>query len=400
MARIADHIDRLSAGDESNAVVDALDAVNLMTVHAAKGLEFPFVFVTGLTRGTGGRGDPILVVPAAAGGVPLVSVGGSLPEADTAVRERDREETKRLLYVAVTRARERLCLGAVLKNGKFKPAPGSLGEVLPDSLRAAFVEAAGGATEVEWKAEHGGVHTLEVARAEDGLADGAARGVGGAAPGTLAPAPPGDFEPLVDATGDLRVGAAAHAMSAAGDDGGGIEAGLGAPAEALSGDPALVGTLVHRLFQASHGLPGMDRPRLVDRASAFLAGRGDVPETERPGIVEAAVAAFLDLRQRRDVAGVIDDAACDYEVPFSLRLDPTAAPEAGGGTVIVRGSIDCLAEQSDGRIVVVEFKTGRRRDWHAAQLDLYVRAARALFPGRPVERRLIYADAGPAETGA
>ena len=28
------------------------------------------------------------------------------------------------------------------------------------------------------------------------------------------------------------------------------------------------------------------------------------------------------------------------------------------------------------------------------------RAARALFPGRPVERRLIYADAGPAEKGA
>jgi len=80
--------------------------------------------------------------------------------------------------------------------------------------------------------------------------------------------------------------------------------------------------------------------------------------------------------------------------------DPAAAPGAVGGAVIVRGSVDCLAEQPDGRVVVVEFKTGRRHAWHAAQIDLYVRAARALFPGRPVERRLIYADAGPALTGA
>jgi ATP-dependent helicase/nuclease subunit A len=400
MARIADHVDRLSAGDESNAVVDALDAVNLMTVHAAKGLEFPFVFVTGLTRGTGGRGDPILVVPGPAGGVPLVSVDGSLPEADAAVRERDREETKRLLYVAVTRARERLCLGAVLKDGQFKAAKGSLGEVLPASLRAAFVEAATGAATVEWKAEHGGVHTLEVVAAGDEHAAGPARGVEGGAEENLASAAPVDFGPLVDETGDRRVGAAAHAMFAAGGEGGGIEPGPGAPPEGFSGDPALAGTVVHRLFQASHGLPALDRPALVDRASAFLAGRGDVPETMRAEIVEAAVAAFLDLRRRQDVTDVLDAATCHYEVPFSLRLDPAAEPGTDGGAVIVRGSIDCLAEQVDGRVVVVEFKTGKRHAWHAAQLDLYVRAARALFPERPVERRLIYADAGPEATVA
>src|SRR5207248_6868387 len=37
LARIADHLERLAIGDESNAAIDAIDAVSLMTVHAAKG---------------------------------------------------------------------------------------------------------------------------------------------------------------------------------------------------------------------------------------------------------------------------------------------------------------------------------------------------------------------------
>ena len=58
LARVADYLDRLSAGDESAAAVDAVDSVNLMTVHAAKGLEFPVVFLVNLGRGGGGGRDP------------------------------------------------------------------------------------------------------------------------------------------------------------------------------------------------------------------------------------------------------------------------------------------------------------------------------------------------------
>ena len=61
-------------------------AVSLMTVHASKGLEFDAVFVTGLEQG---------LFP-------------SLREGDSA--DRDPEEERRLLYVALTRARKQLFL--------------------------------------------------------------------------------------------------------------------------------------------------------------------------------------------------------------------------------------------------------------------------------------------------
>jgi ATP-dependent helicase/nuclease subunit A len=140
LVRIADFLDNLAVGDESNAVVDATDAVSLMTVHAAKGLEFPIVFVVNVQRGAGGPRAPIRVL-ADGYGTPSVSIGDFESEADEDATAREREETKRLLYVALTRARDRLYLAAALKEGAFKPGRGSLGEVLPRSIWARFERA-------------------------------------------------------------------------------------------------------------------------------------------------------------------------------------------------------------------------------------------------------------------
>jgi ATP-dependent helicase/nuclease subunit A len=164
LARIAEHLDRLALGDESNAAIDAIDAVSLMTVHAAKGLEFPIVFVVNMGRGTGGIRPPIRVGSDAAG-EPSVAVGDYQSEADEDATARDREESKRLLYVALTRARDRLYLSATVQNGTCRATRGSLGEILPAPVKTLFAAAAvvpahGG--EVRWIGPSGHAHTFVV----------------------------------------------------------------------------------------------------------------------------------------------------------------------------------------------------------------------------------------------
>jgi ATP-dependent helicase/nuclease subunit A len=165
LARVADHLDQLAIGDESNASIDARDSVSLMTVHAAKGLEFPVVFIVNLGRGTGGVRAPIRVV-AHHGGDASVAVADYQSEADGDAQARDREESKRLLYVALTRARDRLYLSATVQDGVCRMGRGSLGETLPGSLKALFVEAAASGTDADtvlsWPGPSGRLHPIVV----------------------------------------------------------------------------------------------------------------------------------------------------------------------------------------------------------------------------------------------
>jgi ATP-dependent exoDNAse (exonuclease V) beta subunit len=94
------------------------------------------------------------------GGAASVSIADYQSEADEDAQAREREETKRLLYVALTRARDYLYLSATLKDGVCRTGRGSLGEVLPRSLVALFPRAAAEPV-LEWTAGTGRAHALK-----------------------------------------------------------------------------------------------------------------------------------------------------------------------------------------------------------------------------------------------
>ena len=96
---------------------DAGNLVRLMSIHAAKGLEFPVVFISALQRGPDRRRPVIGFSPVAGLGVkwrnPETGKGQSDPTHAIVVEEvkqKEEAEENRLLYVAMTRAENRLIL--------------------------------------------------------------------------------------------------------------------------------------------------------------------------------------------------------------------------------------------------------------------------------------------------
>jgi len=362
--RIVAHLDRLALGDESNAAIDALDSVSLMTVHAAKGLEFPVVFVVNLSRGTATRRPPIRVSGGGSDADVSVSVGDfqSGPDDDQAARER--EETKRLLYVALTRARDRLYLSAVTSDGRLQPGRGSLAEVLPSSLLARLGPVTDGP--IRWQASSGAVHVLRVCEPGAGAEDPRLDVELEQAAASVAPTVESDFAPIGD-----------------------VQTPLGSGSESLT-PSRLRGRLVHRLLERFGLTPPLEGPSLSDVAAGLIrpderAGEIDVGDV----IAEVAHACtvYRTLTERGDLQEVFRNGAATYEVPFSLVIDGSP----------VRGTIDCLIQvpESDAsaahpRVIVLEFKSGAARAGHREQAALYRRAAEILFPGARVAAHLVY----------
>jgi DNA helicase-2/ATP-dependent DNA helicase PcrA len=109
------------AGGSINLEQESGDAVQLMTVHAAKGLEFDHVYVLRLVQ----RGFPAGEKPRVLE-FPVELMKEEQPQGSFHI-----QEERRLFYVAVTRARHRLTLNTVV-NKRSKPSP-FLDDILMDA---------------------------------------------------------------------------------------------------------------------------------------------------------------------------------------------------------------------------------------------------------------------------
>ncbi len=142
---------RLRAGGDrmsASALGENEDVVRIMTAHKSKGLEFPVVFVLGLGHKLGGAQRGVALFSARLGiGLPCVDTAlGS--ERDTILRRAIRLETQRealaeevrILYVAMTRARDRLILvgdaGSRIDNPPVRDIQRGLDMVCPTLVEA------------------------------------------------------------------------------------------------------------------------------------------------------------------------------------------------------------------------------------------------------------------------
>jgi ATP-dependent helicase/nuclease subunit A len=146
-----------AAGEQESQVDDQGDVVRLLTIHKAKGLEYPIVVLVGgaLAGGRGGRETVRPIVDRArrrlAVKLKAELPGGSArdlePRTYRELKERedamDESEMRRLLYVAATRARDRLvltCFGK-LTTQKGEPAAHTMLAVIGTTLPASAEEA-------------------------------------------------------------------------------------------------------------------------------------------------------------------------------------------------------------------------------------------------------------------
>jgi ATP-dependent exoDNAse (exonuclease V) beta subunit len=114
------------------------DSVRIMTVHAAKGLEFPITIVSGLTSRPAGRRDRVQVTWPPSGPVGLRLPGRVTTEEFEAFapvdEQMDRHERLRLLYVACTRAQDHLVVSLHRKHARAGAPPRTAAELLASAM--------------------------------------------------------------------------------------------------------------------------------------------------------------------------------------------------------------------------------------------------------------------------
>ncbi|MGV3769658.1 MAG: double-strand break repair helicase AddA [Sphingobium phenoxybenzoativorans] len=370
LQRFIDWFDR----GEVDIVRDAAaqgDAVRLLTVHGAKGLQAPIVILADAAHDpeAGNRSDALEWE-----GLPLISprkaerAGPIGAAAETAARD-DRQEHGRLLYVALTRAEEKLVV------------TGSLGPrckgVVPETSWFSAVDRAMQGLGADWDADPlwGAVRHWRGREAlpphkpepkESVTRQDMAEPAWLRTPAPVEARPPRPLAPSAPVDDDTPDPPPSPAMRAAADR----------------------GKWLHALFERLPAIAPADRRAAADRWLESVARLADPDDRSR--IIDHAL-------------GIIE------EPRFAALFSPEALAEAPIAAVVgedvIAGTVDRLCIGPDS-IQVVDFKTGGRFPEtaegvpvpHLRQMAAYVAALEAIFPGRTVEAALLY-TAGPALIG-
>lgn len=350
------------------------DEVRVMTVHAAKGLQAPIVFLPDTTHGVKPPDLPYWTRPADGRNVevplwaPRVGeFGAELRRLRDAAVADQRDESHRLLYVAMTRAEDRLYVCGW--RGVNKPAEGCWYELVQ-----AGVEAMEGCEEVavDFSAGVPGLvgAGLRVSCPQEAPpvsdAEAADRPVAAFDDGWADHAPPAE-PPRAQPLAPSDPGAEPPVLSP----------------EGTGGDWFLRGRVVHALLQHLPGLDPAERTAAIDR---YLA---------RPGLA-------LDPATRKEIAEetlalLNSPDFADLFAPGGLAEVPVTGVV---GDHVVAGQIDRLVV-GDGEVLVVDYKTGRRcpRDEsqvppaYLRQMALYRALVKAAFPGLRVRAGLVFTAA-------
>jgi ATP-dependent helicase/nuclease subunit A len=353
----------------------ARDEVRVMTVHGAKGLEAPIVILADTTTPPEGpiQHQPRLLtlpVPAAAPGAPERMVWTPNKRDDTApvsearlVSRRDAEdEYRRLLYVAMTRAADRLVICG--SDGKTKRPDGCWYNLISAALKDLCSEEPadiGAGTVLRFRKSRGEPESLSLFEL------GAESPVPAESPGWLTHSAPRDdaaFTPLSpsqlhdETVPIVRAGGAARRQAMA------------------------RGVVMHRLLQS---LPAIAPEQRADAARRYLAGKSrDFTAEESEELARKALA----LVGRADFAALFS-AQSRAEVPIVGRVLNRA----------VAGVVDRLVVTAN-EILIADHKTNREPPrnpdkvpgGYVAQLALYRAVLMKLYPGKTVRAALVWTE--------
>ncbi len=350
----------------------ARDEVRVMTVHGAKGLEAKnVILIDGTTTRPEGAHPPRLLTVPIAGAPPGAEAliwgaakdkdAGPMADARGRALDEARNEYRRLLYVAMTRAAQKLVVCGTKGDKKT-----------PDDCWYNLVENALKPLCVSAPADDGNGEVLRFRK-----------------PGERKPEPaeagqPKKAEPLPawltqNARPDSKPIRIVRPSTAVEDD-------FHPRASAEPRLALLLGTLVHRLMQS---LPDIPTDRRAAAAKDYLdrAG-GELDTAQRAQLTKQVLALLSDPRFSELFA-----AGSRAEVPIVGRLT------INGETVKVSGQVDRLAV-TDTAILIGDYKTNRPAPKrieeapsnYVRQLALYREVLQKLYPGRTVRAALIWTE--------